>query len=334
MSMKAGPLETQLLTPDDAPDPEEFPRPQLTQAGHLIVASLGQAPMAPMAMVPCHPCNECEKVFTCDEGLGNHIETMHVGGTNKTNHHSGEEIGSLTKSGKLIHLSPNFGSKHIEFLRTMNLDHNDQEYDTSSDENEEADYEAQVVTFECDKCSFVVNWADTLMTHKREHHYLRNGPQAEFVITCNKCNYVTNLEDKLTTHKIKVHNPHKFTCEMCQYTSGSKAELEQHAKDEHENFTPCTVCGESSRDVASLQIHILTKHCTQSDEIIQLIKNQEVTITLMQQQIQHILQRVNTKVPVPKEVVHQTQDPTGRLEAHESHEAPSYAAVAQASTVA
>ena len=56
-----------------------------------------------------------------------------------------------------------------------------------------------------------------------------------------------------------------------------------------------------------------------------------MTITLIQQQIQHILQHVNPKVSVPKEVVNQTQDPIGRLEAHE---APSYAAMAQASTVA
>ena len=55
---------------------------------------------------------------------------------------------------------------------------------------------------------------------------------------------------------------------------------------------PCTVCGEESRNIASLQIHILAKHCSQSDSIIQMLKRQENTMINMQHQITLIAAQV------------------------------------------
>ena len=108
---------------DDAPDPEEVLSPLLTQAGHLTMASFVQEEelCVTMETVACHPCKVCDEVFSNVKCLKNHIETIHACGI--TQGHS--ENSSLTKSGRPIHLSPNFGSKHVEFLRSMNLDHND-----------------------------------------------------------------------------------------------------------------------------------------------------------------------------------------------------------------
>ena len=103
-------------------------------------------------------------------------------------------------------------------------------------------------------------------------------------------------------------------------------------KYEHEYITPCTVCGESVKNVASLQVHILTAHCTQSDTILVLLKNQAQMLISMQQQINNIYVKQTCAGHVspphnPPIQAPQKEPPTSPQEAPG---APSYAATVRA----
>ena len=297
---------------DDAPYPQEVLSPLFTALEEELCVTT--------ETVACHPCSVCDEVFSDVKCLKNHIETIHACGI--TQNHS--ETSSLTKSSRPIHLTPNFGSKHLEFLRSINLDQNDQEYDTSSDENEESDQETQVGRFECDKCDLVVKRAANLLAHKEEHHSL--------IYSCEICDHQTNDENKLRAHIKKEHTKVKYTfrcdmcvsnfnnsvslrahkkeshepiyvCQECNYQTDGKETLKIHTMNEHKyNSPPCTVCGESVGNVASLQVHILSKHCTQSDMIIKMLKDQEQRIETIQQQLNNMALKKTCVIGDLKEV--------------------------------
>ena len=59
---------------DVASDPQEIPCPLLTPAGLLEMVHRKDAAQE---MVACFPCNICDEVFSNDEHLTSHIETVH-----------------------------------------------------------------------------------------------------------------------------------------------------------------------------------------------------------------------------------------------------------------
>ena len=133
----------------------------------------------------------------------------------------------------------------------------------------------------------------------------RNGSESsasdesdtDITVTCNKCEKEFNTEANLRSH-MKTHSK-KFECDVCQVKVISRDAMNSHKINSHEYITPCTVCGEELRNTASLQVHILTKHCTQSDTIINMLKKQEQTMLVMQSQINHLTMSVSSVSPVP-----------------------------------
>ena len=213
-----------------------------------------------------------------------------------------------------------------DFNGSINLDSNDTAL--SSDENDDE----EPTKFSCDKCKFndrsaaallahmasthndifpcqicetMVNGKDQLSKHMDEYHAkssLHEPSDDEETFSCDKCNFETSVETSLRTHN-KMYHSHTFKCDMCQHKAATYQELNQHVKNNHEFITPCTVCGEESDTVSNLQVHILTRHCTQSDAIVLLLKKQEHVMLGMQKQISDIasqlcLSNLPPKVPL------------------------------------
>ena len=178
--------------------------------------------------------------------------------------------------------------------------------------NVHKEHNKEVLRYECDKCDYVDKSADNLLSHKLRQHKLRiqydckncvyeadNGEDlkthmnqehkhVKITFVCDICEYEFSHKSTLLAHKNDVHRL-KLLCQECNYQSSSEQNLKAHNKDEHvEYITPCAVCGETLRNVASLQVHILSKHCTQSDLIVKLLKEQEQRMTAMQQQINNM----------------------------------------------
>ena len=247
----------------------------------------GNSNQAASQDVACFPCNKCENVFSSETSLRDHIEE-HTGVVSPSLASSKDR--PLTASGRLLVLTPNFGSKHIRFQEALNNDHIEVADDSSDDEDESNDCQEN-----CKVCK------KTFLN-------------------------VSNLQDHILTMHSSQSDSHMFKCDMCQYKAATKEKLLEHVKNNHEYITPCTVCGEEFRTVSNLQVHILTKHCTQSDAIVQLLKKQEQTMIGMQKQIGAIasqLSLINLPPQVPL-VVH----PAAPLA--EQAPPPSYSAMARA----
>ena len=104
-----------------------------------------------------------------------------------------DENNSLTASGRPIQLTPNFGSRHNHFMKTINLDNIEME--DLSDVKDDDNIESQPY-FECNHCSFRYNRAELLLQHKEKTHQTFN---------CSVCREkftdVTNLQE----HILRVH---------------------------------------------------------------------------------------------------------------------------------
>ena len=193
--------------------------------------------------------------------------------------HNNKQSRSLTTSGKTLELTPHFGKTHSKFMlkareANINGDHHDVNSESSESDEEEVTEEEQ--TFDCDKC-----------------------------------NYKGIREANLERHKNEVH-PKSFGCSKCHYKTVRQDELKHHMK-EHQEHTTCTVCGESFDNVTILQVHILTKHCTQSDIILELLRKQELVISSMEKQIKLIAKKVNLGSPLspaPQVETPQVEPPT------------------------
>ena len=136
----------------------------------------------------CYPCSICQQVFTSSDLLRIHIEDVHIKVNRK------DKDSALTASGRIIQLSPNFGSRHNKFMKTINLDNIEVE-DLSSAEDEEEDDEQP--EFECNKCSSRVGREKTQQKHTEKMH-----PRVD----CAVCRESFRDVAKLQQHILTVHS--------------------------------------------------------------------------------------------------------------------------------
>ena len=138
----------------------------------------------------CYPCTRCEDVFASSELLRIHMQDEHLSEFRSVDN------SSLTASGRPIQLTPNFGSRHNNFMKTINLDNI--EVEDLSDVDDDGEIESQP-NFECNHCSFRNVRAETLLRHKENTHP---------TFTCSVCRErftdVTHLQEHiLTKHCVK-----------------------------------------------------------------------------------------------------------------------------------
>ena len=79
--------------------------------------------------VACFPCNICDNVFFNEDNLNSHVKGHTVVPPPRS------EGCPLTASGRLLLLTPTFGSKHLKFQEALNNDHIEV-FDDSSDEED------------------------------------------------------------------------------------------------------------------------------------------------------------------------------------------------------
>jgi hypothetical protein len=142
------------------------------QAAALQEAALQEAATQGAATqeVACFPCHKCENVCTDMDSLRSHM-TEHTNTVCLVT----REARSLTASGRLLILTPNFGNKHQKFVDTINNDHVDG-IDTSDDDDESNDFEHA-----CKVCKKIFSNVSSLQDHILDKHSTQSGGVLELL---------------------------------------------------------------------------------------------------------------------------------------------------------
>ena len=139
-------------------------------------------------------------MFTRPDKLRVHVQDEHISDEYK------QKDNSLTASGRPILISPNFGSRHSRFMKTIDLDNIE---DNSIVDTDDEDIGAP--NFECNNCSFGNGRAATLLKHKEKEHP---------VFACSVCGDNFTEIANLQHHILKNH---------CMQSTGQVAEaLKMH----------------------------------------------------------------------------------------------------------
>ena len=116
--------------------------------------------------VVCFPCDNCDNVFTNELDLSNHRKE-HISKVGQ----SVTDARPLTASGRLLTLTPNFRSQHIEFQEALNNDHVDDDLNSSEDESNDLEDACKV----CKKTFRNVS-------NLQDHIIAKHGSQSESVL--------------------------------------------------------------------------------------------------------------------------------------------------------
>ena len=75
----------------------------------------------------------------------------------------------------------------------------------------------------------------------------------------------------------------------------SRPTRKNHERADHTNHAiTCTICSEGFPNSVTLQVHLLAKHCSHSDNILEHLKKQETMMIAMQAQITALTTRVSS----------------------------------------
>lgn len=133
-----------------------------------------------------------------------------------------------------------YASKHFQKLIRHNkmvhggvgdlLDNKQQQNRTKDDDvtEDEASQEDQIVeqqpaSFKCSLCDFSSKNQVLLSRHEREEHI-----KTKF-FRCAKCTYVTHIKARYTKH-VKYHSMPMIKCDMCDFRTPYKWNLDRHCK--------------------------------------------------------------------------------------------------------
>ena len=91
------------------------------------------------------------------------------------------------------------------------------------------------VNFRCTKCGFEATHVLELARHKTFAHRL----------SCSHCAFTTNQDHLLEKHILTHKDVKRFKCDICQYASKRKADLQAHRKRHFEDKSEyqCERCG-------------------------------------------------------------------------------------------
>nr|CAH7767029.1 unnamed protein product [Callosobruchus chinensis] len=84
--------------------------------------------------------------------------------------------------------------------------------------------------FKCSVCDFTTKYQATLSKHESEQHF-----KTKF-FRCGKCTYVTHIKARYTKH-VKYHSMPMIKCDMCDFRTPYKWNLDRHCKNHNGNGT-------------------------------------------------------------------------------------------------
>lgn len=106
----------------------------------------------------------------------------------------------------------------------------------------------------CSLCPFTTNVAGLLTKHERKEHI-----KTKF-FPCSKCNYVTHIKARFTKH-VKYHSMPMIKCEVCDFRTPYKWNLDRHMKNHGGTGAfCCSVCNFTADIKQSLTVHEMNHH--------------------------------------------------------------------------
>ncbi|XP_076269371.1 uncharacterized protein LOC143201994 isoform X2 [Rhynchophorus ferrugineus] len=109
-------------------------------------------------------------------------------------------------------------------------------------------------TFKCSVCVFSSRNRSLLNRHEREEHI-----KTKF-FRCSKCTYVTHIKARYTKH-VKYHSMPMIKCEMCDFRTPYKWNLDRHCKNHNgRGAFRCSACNFTADIKQSLTVHEMNHH--------------------------------------------------------------------------
>ncbi|XP_065164637.1 uncharacterized protein [Atheta coriaria] len=110
------------------------------------------------------------------------------------------------------------------------------------------------VVHKCSMCAYVAKSAAQLGKHEREEHI-----KTKF-FRCTKCTYVTHMKARFTKH-VKYHSMPMIKCDMCDFRTPYKWNLDRHCKNHNGRGTfRCSACNFTADIKQSLTVHEMNHH--------------------------------------------------------------------------
>ncbi|XP_072393379.1 uncharacterized protein [Diabrotica undecimpunctata] len=160
-----------------------------------------------------------------------------------------------------IYECPNciYASKHFQkLLRHTKMVHDDSPASVAikkpHTDDGSAEEDSHPVVFKCSVCTFTGKTPAMLAKHEREEHI-----KTKF-FRCSKCTYVTHIKARYTKH-VKYHSMPMIKCEMCDFRTPYKWNLDRHCKNHngHGAFK-CSACNFTADIKQSLTVHEMNHH--------------------------------------------------------------------------
>lgn len=110
------------------------------------------------------------------------------------------------------------------------------------------------VIYKCSVCTFTSRNQVQLTRHEREEHI-----KTKF-FRCTKCTYVTHIKARFTKH-VKYHSMPMIKCDMCDFRTPYKWNLDRHCKNHNGNGAfRCSACNFTADIKQSLTVHEMNHH--------------------------------------------------------------------------
>lgn len=108
--------------------------------------------------------------------------------------------------------------------------------------------------FKCEMCAYSAKNRGQLSKHEREEHAKAKH------FKCGKCTYTTNIKARFTKHT-KYHSMPMIKCEMCDFRTPYKWNLDRHCKNHNGSGAfKCSACNFTADIKQSLTVHEMNHH--------------------------------------------------------------------------
>lgn len=119
---------------------------------------------------------------------------------------------------------------------------------------EEPAEDGKAALLKCSLCSFTARSQQQLAKHGSKEHI-----KTKF-FRCGKCTYVTHMKARFTKH-VKYHSMPMIKCEMCDFRTPYKWNLDRHCKNHNgKGAFRCSACNFTADIKQSLTVHEMNHH--------------------------------------------------------------------------
>nr|XP_023016424.1 uncharacterized protein LOC111505785 isoform X2 [Leptinotarsa decemlineata] len=126
--------------------------------------------------------------------------------------------------------------------------------DEEEPEEDLEEVDGRPTLFKCSVCDFTSRNQSLMSRHEREEHI-----KTKF-FRCSKCTYVTHIKARYTKH-VKYHSMPMIKCDMCDFRTPYKWNLDRHCKNHNGNGAfKCSACNFTADIKQSLTVHEMNHH--------------------------------------------------------------------------